>query len=86
MEVPNDEWTAVVFTNGDKGITQNVGDPRIGFVVAASAPDDSDPLEDGSHGILLPGSAPMTLLDLETDSLTMFVRALGPRAGLLYVS
>lgn len=86
MQVPNDEWSAVVSDTPDKFIVQNVGDTRIGFLVASSAPSNAAPVDDGTHGILLPGSNPFNMTDLDTDGLTLYVRSLGPKAGQLFVS
>lgn len=86
MQVANDEWTAVTATDANKIVAQNVGTTRIGFVLAGSAPNDADPVDDDSHGVLYPGSEPFTVTDLGTDGLTMYVRSLGPVAGMLYIS
>lgn len=86
MQVPNDEWTAVVSGTPDKFIVQNVGDTRIGFTVAATPPGDEDPVDNGTHGLFLPGSNPFNMIDLDTDGLTLYVRSLGPKNGQLFVS
>lgn len=86
MKVTNDEWTEVVSTTPNKFIVQNVGDTRIGFLVTSTIPVDADPVDNGTHGVLLPGSNPFNMTDLNTDGLTLYVRSLGPKDGQLFVS
>ena len=94
MLVNNSSWQLVAATDPDKFIAQNVGKTRIGFVIQASAPaDDSDPLdpdyidlESEEHGQFLPGQPPLTISGIDTDGNSMYVRTLGPNAGLLYIA
>lgn len=88
MQVPNDEWVEVDSGTPDKFIIQNVGDTRIGFIVTnlMTIIDNNDPVDNGTHGILLPGSNPFTLTDIGADGMKLLVRSLGPKNGVLYVS
>ena len=90
MEVANDGWYKVGAGAQSRLLVQNVGDTRIGFIVQADAddPDDNTPavvLDEGDHGLLLPGMPPATFDDLATGSVSLYVRSLGPKDGLLYV-
>ena len=85
MQVANDSWQAAGAGSDAKLIVQNVGTVRIAFVIAASAPaSDAYELDADEHGILNPGSEPMTVTGMDDDSTTFYVRALGPKAGALY--
>jgi len=94
MDVPALAWTVVAPTDNDKFIVQNRGNVDIAFLFSATAiADDGDggnekPITGDNkdeYGILQAGVGPLTISDLETNGLDMYVRPYGPGAGLLYV-
>ena len=86
MDVNNTTWQ-LAGAGGDASLViQNVGITTIGFVFAASAPaDDAYDLNTGDHFVLLPGSSPTTITDLDTNTKNVYVRSIGPIAGKLAV-
>lgn len=87
MQVENNSWQLVGAGSEPKMIVQNVGSVRIAFTFSATQPGVNDiALDDdtGAHGILNPGTAPMTITDMNTSAVGCYVRALGPKAGSLY--
>jgi hypothetical protein len=87
MLVPNDEWTLVGAGSDPKLVVQNTGSCRIGFVIVAAPPavDAYDLAAGGEIGQLLPGMDPLTVTGLDADGKNMYVRALGPIDGELFV-
>lgn len=86
MDVTNATWQLAGDGADVSLLIQNVGTCRIAFVVAASQPAvDAIALDSDGHGILGPGTEPMTFRDLDTYAKNVYVRALGPINGKLYV-
>lgn len=87
MQVSNTEWERAGDATPAKLIVQNVGNSRIAFVFSASQPDVLDIVMDaGDHFVLMPGGNPLTIAGLDTDAVSMWVRALGPTSAELMVS
>lgn len=87
MQVNNSSWQQAGPATPAKLTVQNVGSVRIAFVFATSQPGDSDiALDQDEHGIFQPGSIPFTVSDLDTENKNMYVRALGPKSGNLYIA
>lgn len=86
MDVETDSWQRAGVATPGYLMVQNVGDCRIGFVFAASQPaEDAYTLDGHEHFSLMPGSQPFITSDLATQSVSMWVRALGPKNGKLSV-
>lgn len=86
MDVGNSTWQLAGVGADASLLIQNVGTCRIAFVIAAAQPaDDAITMDGDGHGILAPGSEPMTVKDLDTYTKNMYVRALGPINGKLYI-
>lgn len=87
MDVETDSWQRAGDAAPSSLTVQNVGDARIGFVFAASQPAaDAYTLDSDEHFILPPGGTPFSISNLDTESVSMWVRALGPRNGALAVN
>lgn len=87
MDVPNDDWTIVVPTDNDKFIVQNRGDVDIAFTFSGS--DVTTAISAATrdeYGVMQAGTGPLTITDIGTAGLDMYVRAYGPKDGLMYVS
>lgn len=86
MDVNNTTWQLVGDGADASLIMQNVGITTIGFVFAASAPaNDAYDLNTGDHFVLLPGSSPITIAELDTYTKNVYVRSIGPINGKLAV-
>jgi hypothetical protein len=83
MDVAKNVWTLAGDTSPSRIDLQNVGDTRIGFVMAMSLPGAGAFLAEGDHGFLHPGAPLLTLLSLSTN---VYVRAFGPKNGKLFVN
>lgn len=87
MQVLNSSWQQAGDATPTKLTVQNVGDVRIAYVFAATQPGISDIILDSDeHGVFQPGSVPFTISDLSTEGKSMFVRALGPKNGKLFIA
>lgn len=85
MNVPNNAWTRVGNAADTRQMIQNVGEVRIALIIAASEPSGVtlDLAGDGEHFIMEPYFPPSTFADI--GSVSLWVRALGPKAGKLAV-
>lgn len=86
MQVTNATWQ-LAGDGSDESLTiQNVGDVRIAFLFAATAPaDDAITLDSDEHFILHQGSDALTVTELDTYGKNCYVRALGPKDAALAV-
>jgi hypothetical protein len=84
MDVATDSWQLVGTLTDTEQVIQNAGDVRIAWVAASAQPGaGAITLDSDEHGVLKPGMDPMTFP--LTATLGIYVRALGPRNGRLYV-
>lgn len=94
MQVPNDSWVQVGADSPATLTMQNVGYTRIGYVLQDSAlePPQSDDelgadpyveIDTDQHFILAPGSEQIVFTYLASETLSVFVRSLGPKVGAL---
>jgi hypothetical protein len=87
MEVQNNSWQLVGDASPASLRVQNVGIARIAYVFAASQPAaDAIDLDTGQHFIMHPGDPIETFSGMNTNSVSMYARALGPVAGKLSVA
>ena len=83
MDVGTTTWQLVGTLTDTQQVIQNAGDVRIAWVADTSQPGPTDiALDSEAHGVLKPGMDPQTFP--LTATLGIYVRALGPRNGLLY--
>lgn len=86
MNVGTTTWQLAGVGNDAKIIAQNVGVTRIAFVIAAAQPaPNAIVLDSDGHGIFGPGEPPFTISGMDMDTTNLYVRALGPKNGKLYV-
>lgn len=87
MIVLNSAWQLAGVATPTTLTVQNVGTPRIAYTFAASLPAVDDiVLDSDEHFTFIPGSSALSYANLETEGLSMYVRALGPISGDLAVS
>jgi hypothetical protein len=84
MQVSFTEWEPVVPTDADDFLVQNVGSNTIGFMFGTTEPLPN--LATHLFGRLYTGSEPRTFTGVDTAGLTLYVKALGPKLGELFVS
>lgn len=87
MQVTNASWQLVGDATPTTLLVQNTGHVRIAYVFAASAPAvDAYDLDKDEHFIFNPDHPTLSFGNLATEGLSMYARALGPKAGYLAVA
>ena len=96
MQIPKDSWVRVDGASPALLILQNVGVSRIAYVIrpnAEAAPQSENSggaryvaLDSDAHFIMAPGSEPVTMTFLATETAAVWARSLGAKVGALAVS